>query len=140
MYVVTPNKTEHITFRMRLLPQENSELELTEAMKYQRMRELNNESSRRCRRNKKLKEDFLMTELQDQKAKHTLLVKKREYLETKVRKIKSHILKYFENPQREIALARKRHFFGDKINSDTLEIFFQPQDVPSISSIWSYLP
>ena len=90
------------------------------ALKYNRMRQLNNESSRRCRQNKKLRQELLQKELQDQTVQHALLKERCEALETKVRNMKRFILKHFKDPQKEIEMARKRIIFGDKINDDIL--------------------
>ena len=86
------------------------------ALKYNRMRQLNNESSRRCRQNKKLRQELLQKELQDQTVQHVLLKERCEALETKVKNMKRFFLKHFKDPQKEIEMARKRIIFGDKIN------------------------
>ena len=109
------------------------------ALKYNRMRQLNNESSRRCRQNKKLRQELLQKELQDQTVQHVLLKERCEALETKVRNMKRFILKHFKDPQKEIEMARKRIIFGDKINDDILGRIVVTKDLPDISSIWSNL-
>ena len=109
------------------------------ALKYNRMRQLNNESSRRCRQNKKLRQELLQKELQDQTVQHALLKERCEALETKVRNMKRFILKHFKDPQKEIEMARKRIIFGDKINDDILGRIVVTKDPPDISSIWSNL-
>jgi len=109
------------------------------ALKYNRMRQLNNESSRRCRQNKKLRQELLQKELQDQTVQHVLLKERCEALETKVRNMKRFILKHFKDPQKEIEMARKRIIFGDKINDDILGRIVVTKDPPDISSIWSNL-
>ena len=109
------------------------------ALKYNRMRQLNNESSRRCRQNKKLRQELLQKELQDQTVQHALLKERCEALETKVRNMKRFILKHFKDPQKEIEMARKRIIFGDKINDDILGRIVVTKDLPDISSIWSNL-
>ena len=109
------------------------------ALKYNRMRQLNNESSRRCRQNKKLRQELLQKELQDQTVQHVLLKERCEALETKVKNMKRFILKHFKDPQKEIEMARKRIIFGDKINDDILGRIVVTKDLPDISSIWSNL-
>ena len=109
------------------------------ALKYNRMRQLNNESSRRCRQNKKLRQELLQKELQDQTLQHVLLKERCEALETKVRNMKRFILKHFKDPQKEIEMARKRIIFGDEINDDILGRIVVTKDLPDISSIWSNL-
>ena len=109
------------------------------ALKYNRMRQLNNESSRRCRQNKKLRQELLQKELQDQTVQHALLKERCEALETKVKNMKRFILKHFKDPQKEIEMARKRIIFGDKINDDILGRIVVTKDPPDISSIWSNL-
>ena len=109
------------------------------ALKYNRMRQLNNESSRRCRQNKKLRQELLQKELQDQTVQHVLLKERCEALETKVRNMKRFILKHFKDPQKKIEMARKRIIFGDKINDDILGRIVVTKDPPDISSIWSNL-
>ena len=105
------------------------------ALKYNRMRQLNNQSSRKCRKNIKLKRDLMLKELEEQKVHGMFLERKCEDLEIKVRKLKSYVLKNFENPQKEVALARQRLVFGHPVSPETL--FFEHQSLPEISSIWS---
>ena len=109
------------------------------ALKYNRMRQLNNESSRRCRQNKKLRQELLQKELQDQTVQHALLKERCEALETKVKNMKRFILKHFKDPQKEIEMARQRIIFGDEINDDILGRIVVTKDPPDISSIWSNL-
>jgi len=126
-----------------------SETELTElteltegevsALKYNRIRRLNNESSRRCRLKKKLQQDLLLKELEDQRVQHAILKERCEALESKVRNMKTFFVKHFKDPQKEIAMARQRIIFGDKINDDILRRIVVTKDLPDISSIWSNL-
>merc|ERR1712232_195166 len=111
------------------------------AQKYNRIRRLNNESSRRCRLKKKLQQDLLQKELDNQTVHHAILMERCEALESKVRSMKTFILKHFKDPQKEIAMARKRIIFGDKINDDILGKMkiVVTKDLPDISSIWSNL-
>ena len=105
------------------------------ALKYNRMRELNNLASQRSRRNSKLKREMMQKELEDQEFRRLLLEKKCQDLESKTVKLKSYILKYFKNPSRDIYLARQRLVFGKTINSDIL--YFEQKAAPDISSFWS---
>ena len=107
------------------------------ALKYNRMRQLNNQSSRKCRKNIKLKRELMLKELEEQKVHRLFLERKCEDLEIKVRKLKSYVLKNFENPQKEVALDRQRLVFGHLVSTETL--FFEHQSLPEISSIWSDL-
>ena len=109
------------------------------AHKYNRIRRLNNESSRRCRLNKKLQQNLLLKELEDQTVQHAILKERCEALESKVKNMKTFIVKHFKDPQREIAMARQRIIFGDKMNDDILSRIVLPKDLPDISSIWSNL-
>ena len=79
----------------------------------------------------------MLKELEEQKVHGMFLERKCEDLEIKVRKLKSYVLKNFENPQKEVALARQRLVFGHLVSTETL--FFEHQSLPEISSIWSDL-
>jgi len=109
------------------------------ALKYNRIRRLNNESSRRSRLKKKLQQDLLLKELEDQRVQHAILKERCEALESKVRNMKTFFVKHFKDPQKEIAMARQRIIFGDKINDDILRRIVVTKDLPDISSIWSNL-
>ena len=114
--------------------QTSSQREMS-ALKYNRMRELNNLASQRSRRNLKLKREMMQKELEDQEFRRLLLEKKCQDLELKTVKLKSYILKYFKNPSRDIYLARQRLVFGKTINSDIL--YVEQKASPDISSLWS---
>ena len=109
------------------------------ARKYSRIRRLNNESSRRCRMKKKLEQNLLLKELEDQTVRHTILKERCKALESKVRNMKISFLRHFKDPQRELALARQRIIFGGKIDDDILRRIVVTRDLPDISSIWSNL-
>ena len=114
--------------------QTSSQREMS-ALKYNRMRELNNLASQRSRRNLKLKRELMQKELEDQEFRRLLLERKCQDLESKTVKLKSYILKYFKNPSKDIYLARQRLVFGKTINSDIL--YFEQKAAPDISSLWS---
>ena len=110
------------------------------ASKYRRMRDLNNEASRRCRDRRRMKQQDLAAELEEQRNKNLILKKKCDILELKTRKIKNYILKSFKNPQLEIAMAHQRRIFGETptISSENIGIFSDPKDLPEIDCSWLF--
>ena len=107
------------------------------ASKYRRMRDLNNEASRRCRDRRRMKQQNMAAELDQQRNKNLILKKKCDILELKTRKIKNYILKSFKNPQLEIALAHQRRIFGETpISSENIGIFSDPKDLPEVDCSW----
>ena len=109
------------------------------ASKYRRMRDLNNEASRRCRDRRRMKQQNMVAELEQQRNKNLILKKKCDILELKTRKIKNYILKSFKNPQLEIALAHQRRIFGEpSISSENIGIFSDPKDLPEVDCSWLF--
>jgi len=109
------------------------------ASKYRRMRDLNNEASRRCRDRRRMKQQNMAAELDQQRNKNLILKKKCDILELKTRKIKNYILKSFKNPQLEIALAHQRRIFGETpISSENIGIFSDPKDLPEVDCSWLF--
>ena len=108
------------------------------ASKYRRMRDLNNEASRRCRDRRRMKQQKMATELDEQRNKNLILKEKCDILELKTRKIKNYILKSFKNPQLEIALAHQRRIFGEtsSISPENIGIFSDPKDMPEVDCSW----
>jgi len=110
------------------------------ALKYRRMRDLNNEASRRCRNKRRVSQENLALELEQQKNKNLLLNEKCHNMEMRIRKLKKFILKNFKNPQQEIALAHQRRIFGSgsvlSVNSESIGIFSDPRDLPEIDCSW----
>ena len=109
------------------------------ASKYRRMRDLNNEASRRCRERRRAKQQNMTAELNEQRNKNLILKEKCETLELKTRKIKNYILKSFNNPQLEIALAHQRRIFGEtSIRSENIGIFSDSKDLPEVDCSWLF--
>lgn len=109
------------------------------ASKYRRMRDLNNEASRRCRDRRRMKQQKMATELDERRNKNLILKEKCDILELKTRKIKNYILKSFKNPQLEIALAHQRRIFGETpISSENIGIFSDPKDLPDVDCSWLF--
>ena len=109
------------------------------ASKYRRMRDLNNEASRRCRDRRRMKQQKMATELDEQRNKNLILKEKCDILELKTRKIKNYILKSFKNPQLEIAMAHQRRIFGETpISSENIGIFSDPKDLPDVDCSWLF--
>jgi len=109
------------------------------ALKYRRMRDLNNEASRRCRDRRRVKQQSLMMDLEEEKNKNLILRNKCDVMESKVRKIKNYILKSFKNPQKEIALANQRR--GEDaltLSPESIGIFSDPKDLPEIDCSWLF--
>ena len=118
---------------------DSTDLTDDEASKYRRMRDLNNEASRRCRDRRRMKQQNMVAELDEQRNKNLILKKKCDILELKVRKIKNYILKSFKNPQLEIALAHQRRIFGEaSISSENIGIFSDPKDLPEVDCSWLF--
>ena len=117
---------------------DSTDLTDDEATKYRRMRDLNNEASRRCRDRRRRKQQNMVAELEEQRNKNLILNKKCDILELKVRKIKNYILKSFKNPQLEIALAHQRRIFGEtsSISPENIGIFSDPKDMPEVDCSW----
>ena len=78
------------------------------ALKYRRMRDLNNEASRRCRENRKAKLGGAEAELDALRQKNIRLVQNVQDLESRVSRLKRKFLLTVKQPSREIALARQR--------------------------------
>lgn len=110
------------------------------ALKYRRMRDLNNEASRRCRENRKQKKGEAEAELNALKEKNLQLRQTVEDLETKVSRLKRKFLITMKKPSREIALARQRQL-GQSLNisPEFVGSFIAPDaDIkPELDSFWS---
>jgi len=110
------------------------------ALKYRRMRDLNNVASKRCRENRKHKMESAEAELQNLLDKNVHLHETVNLLEAKVSKLKSLFLARMSNPGREIANARIRRmgqtlsispeFVGSLMGSSS-------NMLPDVNSFWS---
>jgi len=110
------------------------------ALKYRRMRDLNNVASKRCRENRKHKMETAEMELQNLLDKNVHLHETANLLEAKVSKLKSLFLARMSNPGREIANARIRRmgqtlsinpeFVGSLMSSSS-------NTLPDVNSFWS---
>ena len=110
------------------------------ALKYRRMRDLNNEASRRCRENRKMKLGDAEAELNALKQKNITLKQNVHDLETKVSRLKRKFLITVKQPSREIALARQRHLGQSlSISPDMVGTFMTPDtDIkPQLDAFWS---
>jgi len=110
------------------------------ALKYRRMRDLNNEASRRCRENRKMKLGDAEAELNALKQKNITLKQNVHDLETKVSQLKRKFLITVKQPSREIALARQRQLGQSlSISPDMVGTFITPDaDIkPELDAFWS---
>ena len=110
------------------------------ALKYQRMRDLNNEASRRCRENRKTKQGDAEAELDALRQKNITLKQNVHALETKVSRLKRKFLVSVKQPSREIALARQRQLGQSlAISPDMVGTFMAPDaDIkPELDAFWS---
>ena len=110
------------------------------ALKYRRMRDLNNEASKRCRENRKQKKVKETEELDNLIAKNEKLKQIVRRMEAKVAFLKRKFLERVENPGREIAAARRREV-GQRLNisPDIIGSLMTstPSNPPDINSFWS---
>merc|ERR1712244_158942 len=108
-----PYKKERIQFNVSTVSTSGSEFshlsdstdqtdDEVSALKYRRMRDLNNEASRRCRDRRRVNQENKERELEQHRHRNLVLRNECDILETKVRQIKNYILKSFKNPQQEI--------------------------------------
>jgi len=148
----SPSAISNILGRMQTGSVSTSESELSQlsdstdltddevsASKYRRMRDLNNEASRRCRDRRRMKQQKMASELDEERNKNLILKEKCDILELKTRKIKNYILKTFKNPQLEIAQAHQRRIFGvTPISSENIGIFSDPKDLPEVDCSWLF--
>ena len=110
------------------------------ALKYRRMRDLNNEASRRCRENRKTKQGDAEAELDALRQKNITLKQNVHALETKVSRLKRKFLVSVKQPSREIALARQRQLGQSlAISPDMVGTFMAPDadTKPELDAFWS---
>jgi len=110
------------------------------ALKYRRMRDLNNEASRRCRENRKTKQGDAEAELDALRQKNITLKQNVHHLESKVSRLKRKFLVSVKQPSREIALARQRQLGQSlAISPDMVGTFMTPDaDIkPELDAFWS---
>jgi len=110
------------------------------ALKYRRMRDLNNEASRRCRENRKAKLGDAEAELDALRQKNITLKQTVQELETKVSRLKRKFLITVKQPSREIALARQRQLGQSlTISPDMVGTFItSDSDIkPELDAFWS---
>jgi len=138
---VTPHKVARLQANLSTASTSDSETSLltddeVSALKYRRMRDLNNEASRRCRDRRRVNQENKERELEQHRHRNLVLRNECDILETKVRKIKNYILKSFKNPQQEIARAHLRRAGLFAANSASIGIFSDPRDLPEIDCSW----
>ena len=110
------------------------------ALKYRRMRDLNNEASRRCRENRKTKQGDAEAELDALRQKNITLKQNVHDLESKVSRLKRKFLVSVKQPSREIALARQRQLGQSlAISPDMVGTFMAPDadTKPELDAFWS---
>jgi len=108
------------------------------ALKYRRMRDLNNEASRRCRENRKTKQGDAEAELDALRQKNITLKQNVHDLESKVSRLKRKFLVSVKQPSREIALARQRQLGQSlAISPDMVGTFMAPDIKPELDAFWS---
>merc|ERR1712213_156107 len=112
------------------------------ALKYRRMRDLNNEASKRCRENRKSKLGNAEAELRNLYEKNLQLKETVAHYESMVARLKSKFLQRVQNPSQEIALARRRQMsqsqlviikpeiIGSMMSSNSVE-------APDVDTFWS---
>lgn len=112
------------------------------ALKYRRMRDLNNEASKRCRENRKSKLENAETELRNLYEKNLQLKETVAHYEAMVARLKSKFLRKVQNPSQEIAFARRRQV------SENQSVIIKPEiigsmmssrstKVPDVNTFWS---
>ena len=108
------------------------------ALKYRRMRDLNNEASRRCRENRKAKLGDAEAELESLRLKNITLKQNVHELETRVSRLKRKFLITVKQPSREIALARQRQLGQSlAISPDMVGAFMDSDIKPELDAFWS---
>jgi len=110
------------------------------ALKYRRMRDLNNEASKRCRQTRKEKmasKEFELNHLLERNAKLKTAVAK---MEAQVQCLKAKFLAEISNPSTKIALAR-RQLMSSRLgyNSNIIGSLMdtETQELPDVHSFWS---
>jgi len=114
------------------------------ALKYRRMRDLNNEASKRCREARKKKKESTLAELEALQEKNTKLRMIVQKLETRVNLLKQKFLSQVEQPGQQIAAARRRAM-GQQLNIDpdiigslmTSSSLSSNIMLPDVNSLWS---
>jgi len=110
------------------------------ALKYRRMRDLNNIASKRCRQTRKEKMASTEAELQyltERKENLKILLHK---MEAKVKQLKSKFLAEMRNPSAKIAIARRRMVRGALGYDSSIIGAFMDADseqLPDINTFWS---
>jgi len=112
------------------------------ALKYRRMRDLNNVASKRCRENRKSKLENAETELSNLYEKNLQLKETVAHYEAMVARLKSKFLRKVQNPSQEIAFARRKQMtqnqsviikpeiIGSMMSSNSTK-------VPDVNTFWS---
>jgi hypothetical protein len=85
-------------------------------MKYRRMRDLNNEASKRCRQNRKRKFDLILQEEEELRKKNAELRKRCQHMEDLVGQLKKQFIEKITNP----ALKKRKAIDLDKFVLDKL--------------------
>lgn len=110
------------------------------ALKYRRMRDLNNEASKRCRQTRKEKNVSEEVELNGLAERNTKLKAALTKMETQVMELKAKFLAEIRNPSTKIAIAR-RQMIGSRLGYDSNIIGSlmdtESDQLPDIHSFWS---
>ena len=109
--------------RRRLGPSLRIRQEDIAALKYRRMRDLNNEASKRCRENRKLRLGSAEADLRHQAERNLQLKAAVRALEARVARLKRVFLTNIQNPSAEIASARRRLGQSLRISPDFVGSF-----------------
>lgn len=109
------------------------------ALKYRRMRDLNNEASKRCRETRKNKQSNREKELEEIQVKNAKLRKVVKIMEHEILLLKKKILTDISNPSMKISLARRRMMNpesgGAGINESPL--LNETGEQPDLNAFWS---
>jgi len=110
------------------------------ALKYRRMRDLNNEASKRCRQTRKEKsfsQEIEVTQLMEKNQKLKEVIEK---METQVLEMKTKFLSEIRNPSIKIAMAR-RQMLGSRLGYERNIIGSlmdtQSEELPDVNTFWS---
>jgi len=110
------------------------------ALKYRRMRDLNNEASKRCRQTRKQKMAGNEAEVEKLTERNRQLKAMVEKMESSMMEMKMKFLSEIRNPSKKIAIAR-RQMIGSRLGYD-MDIIgslmeTEKQELPDINSFWS---
>jgi len=103
------------------------------ALKYRRMRDLNNEASKRCRQSRKERLTVHEVQVKELQIKNEKLKKIIGQMEQKIRILKSKVLSNVSNPSTRTAMARRMVTEPENVESNNQ----QEEGQPDFDSFWS---